>query len=132
MARPSKLTEDVKNTIVDAILHGCTYADAAGAAGVHYDTFNNWMQAGAKAKSGQYFEFFEAVSTANAECAKNFTRIIQVAAAKGDWKAALEWLKRRRPVDWGDASRVDVTTDGEKLPAINVYIPDNGRDKTTT
>lgn len=113
MARPSKLTPETQSTIVDAILHGATYKDAAEAAGVSYDTFNEWYKAGREAGKGKFFEFSEAVSKANAECAVNFTRIIQSNAAKGDWKAALEWLKRRRRAEWGD--NIDLTTQGKSL-----------------
>lgn len=110
MARPSKLTPETQAVIVDAILHGATYQDAAESAGVWYNTFNEWMKRGADAKSGIYYEFNEAVTRANAECAKNMVRVIQSAAAKGDWKAALEWLKRRRRGEWGD--NMDVTSGG--------------------
>ena len=113
MARPSKLTPEAQTAIVDAVLHGCTYKDAAEAAGIDYNTFNEWMKKGAAGKSGAYREFNEAVSIANAQCAVNFTRIIQTAAAKGDAKYALEWLKRRRRSEWGD--NMDVTSDGDKL-----------------
>lgn len=116
MARPSKLTPEAQAAIVDAVLHGCTYKDAAEAAGVEYNTFNEWMKKGSEGKSGAYREFNEAVQKANAQCAVNFTRIIQTAAAKGDAKYALEWLKRRRRSEWGD--NVDVTTGNEKLPSV--------------
>lgn len=113
MGRPSKLTPETQAAIVDAILHGCTYSDAAGAAGVDYNTFNEWRKKGEASTSGKYREFNEAIDRANAQCAANFTRIIQTAAAKGDWKAALEWLKRRRRNEWGD--NLDVTTNNEKI-----------------
>lgn len=113
MARPSKLTPETHAVIVDAILHGATYKDAAEAAGVEYNTFNEWMKKGVDSKSGAYREFNEAVGVANAQCAVNFTRVIQTAAAKGDAKFALEWLKRRRRADWGD--NVDVTTNNQPL-----------------
>ena len=115
--RPTKLNPQSQAAIVEAVLHGCTYAVAAEAAGVSYDTFNEWMKAGRETKKGKFYEFSEAVTRANAECAKNFTRVIQTAAAKGDWKAAESWLKRRYPREWGDA--MDVTTDGK---AINPYM----------
>ena len=113
MARPSKLTPETHAVIVDAILHGATYKDASEAAGIEYNTFNEWMKKGADAKSGAYREFNEAVGIANAQCAVNFSRVIQSAAAKGDAKYALEWLKRRRRAEWGDS--VDVTSDGKAL-----------------
>ena len=113
MARPSKLTPETQSTIVDAILHGATYKDAAEAAGVSYASFNAWMDEGRNAKSGKFLKFLEAVEIANAQCAVNFSRVIQSAAAKGDAKYALEWLKRRRRAEWGD--NVDVTSDGKAL-----------------
>ena len=130
MARPSKLTEENVNKIVDAILHGATYTDAAGSAGVGYDTFNNWMQAGAKAKKGELFEFFQKVRQAEGECALNFTRVIQTAAARGDWKAAEAWLKRRRRAEWGD--NVDFTTGGDKITKIQVIWDDADSADTST
>jgi len=117
MARPSKLTPEVQATIAEAILYGCTYRDAAESAGVDYNTFNEWRKAGEIAKSGKFYEFNEAVTKANAECAKNMTRVIQTAAAKGEWKAALEWLKRRRRDEWGDSASLDLSnSDGSLKP----------------
>ena len=77
MARPSKLTPETHAAIVDAILHGATYKDAAEAAGVWYTTFNDWMQRGEQAKSGQYYEFNHAVRKAEDQCRLNMTRVIQ-------------------------------------------------------
>ena len=113
MARPSKLTPETQAAIVDAILHGATYKDAAEAAGVWYTTFNEWMQRGEAAKVGQYYEFNHAVRKAEAQCRLNMTRVIQSAAAKGDWKAAEAYLRRRDRVNWGD--NVDVTSGGEAI-----------------
>jgi len=128
MARPSKLTPEAQAAIVEAVLHGCTYKDASEAAGVSYETFNEWMKAGRENKRGKFSEFSELVDKANAKCAVNFTRVIQTAAAKGDAKYALEWLKRRRRSEWGD--NVDVTSNNEKIQQTVIYIPDNFRDDT--
>ena len=115
MARPSKLTPETHAVIVDAILHGATYKDASEAAGVSYDTFNEWVKAGREAGRGKFFEFSEAVGVANAQCAVNFTRVIQSAAAKGDAKYALEWLKRRRRAEWGDSVELNTPPEGIKV-----------------
>lgn len=45
-----------------------------------------------------------------------------------DWRPALEFLKRRHREEWGD--RQDVTSNGETIGAVQIYIPDNGRDST--
>ena len=115
MARPSKLTPETSEKIASEILHGATFADACRVAGVAYDTFNGWMNAGKEAPSGKFFEFYHKVMEADAQCGINMVRVIQSAAAKGDWKAALEWLKRRRRAEWGD--NVEVTTNNENVPA---------------
>jgi len=113
MARPSKLTPETHAVIVESILHGATYKDAAEAAGVNYDTFNEWMRAGADGKAGKFSEFFGAIRKAEAQCRLNMTRVIQSAAAKGDWKAAEAYLRRRDRANWGD--NVDVTSGGEAI-----------------
>ena len=113
MARPTKLTPETHAIIVESILHGATYKDAAEAAGVWYTTFNEWMQRGEAAKAGQYYEFNHAVRQAEAQCRLNMTRVIQSAAAKGDWKAAEAYLRRRDRANWGD--NVDVTSGGEAI-----------------
>lgn len=113
MGRPSKLTDEVYNKIIEAILHGATYKDAAEAAGVWYTTFNDWMKVGEEAKAGKFYNFHHAVRQAEAQCRLNMTRVIQSAAAKGDWKAAEAYLKRRDRENWGD--NLDVTSGNEQI-----------------
>ncbi len=113
MARPTKLTAEIADQIADNVLHGGTLTDAAGCVGIKYDTFNEWMTRGEREQSGIYFQFFRKVRQSEAQCRLNMTRVIQSAAAKGDWKAAEAYLKRRDRANWGD--NVDVTTGGEKI-----------------
>lgn len=108
MGRPTKLNPKTHKAIVDAIGLGVTLEAAAGAAGVSYNTFNEWMLKGAAAKSGLYREFYEAVERERAAAISKFTQTLTGAAAKGDWKAALEWLKRRDRLNWGDSLKLDV------------------------
>ena len=127
MARPSKLTPQIQTAIADNVLHGATYRDACESVGVAYSTFNEWMKQGREQKSGRFRMFLEAIEAANAQAAVNFTRVIQSAAAKGDWKAAESWLKRRRREDWGDG--VDVTSGGEKIKGYIGISPEDWDDK---
>ena len=113
MARPSKFTPEITETIIKALQIGATYKDAAEAAGVDYDTYNEWIKAGKAAKSGRFYEFSEAVRKAEAQARLNYLSTIAQAAAKGDWKAAEAFLKRRDRANWGD--NVDVTTGGETI-----------------
>ena len=104
MARPSKLTPETSTAIIKAIEVGATFETAAGAAGIRYETFRLWMQAGMKAKSGKFLAFFVACERAKQEARLKFTKVITKAAADGDWRAALEYLKRHDPANWGDKS----------------------------
>ena len=113
MARPSKFTPEVTETILKALQIGATYKDAAEAAGVDYDTYNEWIKAGKAAKSGKFFEFSELVKRTEAQARLNYLSTIAQAAAKGDWKAAEAFLKRRDRANWGDV--VDVTSGGKPI-----------------
>ena len=113
MARPSKFIPEVTETILKALQIGATYKDAAEAAGVDYATFQAWMNKGQDQKRGEFFTFYEAVRRTEAQARLNYLSTIAQAAAKGDWKAAEAYLKRRDRANWGDA--VDVTTGGEAL-----------------
>ena len=86
------------------------------------------MQRGEQAKSGQYYEFYDAVRRAEAQCRLNMTRVIQSAAAKGDWKAAEAYLRRRDRANWGD--NVDVTSGGERIELVVVYDKSSGNTPT--
>ena len=115
MSRPTKLTPELQERIVKDISLGVSYVDASGAAGVDYTTFNNWVKWGRDSKKGIYFKFFNAIEGAKATAFANFTKVITRASMDGDWRAALEYLKRHDPANWGDSNKLDVTSGGEKI-----------------
>lgn len=128
MGRPSKLTPDTQKRICDAIRVGATYELAAQYGRVTYNTFNEWMKRGEAARSGRFFEFYEAVKSAEGEAAIKWLAVIDKAAADS-WQAAAWKLERRYPNDYGRTVQ-DVKHSGEMAvttPQILVYIPDNGR-----
>ena len=104
--------------------------EAAEAAGVDYGTFNDWMHKGEQEERGKFRQFNQQVRKAEAECRLNFTRVIQRAAAQGDWKAAEAYLKRRDRSNWGD--NVDVTSGGDKITEIRVIWDDHASSDTPT
>ena len=120
MARPTKLTPDTSAAIIKALSIGATYKDAAEAAGVHYDTFNEWMKLGETQNRGKFSEFSELVKRTEAQTRNNFVSVIAKASKNGDWRAALEYLKRRDRATWGD--NVDVTSGGDTLKVIVEYV----------
>jgi hypothetical protein len=64
------------------------------------------MKKGSGAKSGKFFEFFGAVRLTEATARVNYLNAIAKAANNGDWRAALEYLKRRDKATWGDTFEV--------------------------
>lgn len=109
--RPSKLTEDVKRRLLDAIRAGNYYETACQFAGISYQTFRNWMERGEQAKTGQYFEFFEAVTRAEAEAEARMVALWQ-AQIPQDWRAARDFLARRYPERWAGRERIEHTGEG--------------------
>lgn len=145
--RPTKFNPEKAKLIVERLRAGGTRKDAAESVGIWYNTFLTWLEKGAKQKDGEFHEFYEAVTQAEAEAALRFTAIIAKAAngydagevtrtvktvfrvkrtrhpnglvveepvalqevtettvskREFDWRAALEWSKRRRPEDWSE------------------------------
>jgi len=121
MSRPTKLTPEVQEQIVKDVSLGVYYVDAAGAAGIDYTTLNNWRKRGQEETKGIYFQFFHALKRAQSTALANFTKVITKASMNGDWRAALEYLKRHDPDNWGDSNKLDVTSGGEKIK-INVTV----------
>lgn len=103
--RPTKLNAARLESICNAIIAGATYEAAAQYAGIDYQTLRNWMKQGeqdaAQNLETGFFEFFEALSTANARAQVNFALNIKDAAEKGDWRAAAWMLERRFAKQYG-------------------------------
>ena len=101
MPRPTKLTQENKQQIGKSIALGMTYALAAASAGITYQTFNDWMQKGKKAKSGEYCEFYKHITKCNAEGALKCLQRLKEAADAGDYRVCMWILERRFPNDFG-------------------------------
>lgn len=108
MARPTKLTQEVHDLIVEAVRAGNYYEVAARAAGVEASTFYKWMKRGREGKGKRYVEFFHAVEQARAEAERESVEIVRNAAKK-DWAAASWWLERIAPARWGRRDKFEVT-----------------------
>ena len=101
MARPTKLTPDIQQKIGDGVSLGLTYALAASAAGVTYQTFNQWMKLGRDSTSGKYFEFHKHIEQRNAEGALRILQKLNDAARAGNCQVCMWILDRRFPEDFG-------------------------------
>ena len=84
MPRPTKLTPEVQKKIGDGVSLGLTYSLAASAAGVTYQTFNQWMKLGRDSASGKYFEFDQHIEQRNAEGALRILQRLNDAVRAGN------------------------------------------------
>lgn len=109
MPRPTKYNEITVGMICDALKLGNTRTCACNYAGISLDTFERWMKS--------FAEFCGAVTRAEAEVEICHVAVIQSAAKDGDWRASLEWLKRRRREEWGDNITHDIDKEIQELMA---------------
>jgi hypothetical protein len=100
--RPSKFNEERAKAITDRLRAGATRKAAVLSQGVAYDTFTGWLK--------RFPDFSTAVMRAEAEAELRFTARItkEVTDPEGDWRAAIDWLKRRRREEWGDNATLTI------------------------
>ncbi len=104
MPAPSKFTPET----VHGIRAGLPYRLAAEAAGIHYDTFNEWSHGRFPRGADKDLKaaFPDQLTRAKGESARRLTALIS-AAASDDWRAAAWLLERRFPGDYAkDAALV--------------------------
>ena len=101
MPRPTKLTHEVQQKIGDNVSLGLTYALAASAAGVTYQTFNQWMKLGRDSTSGKYFEFYKHIEQRNAEGALKILQRLNDVAEAGNCQVCMWILERRFSEEFG-------------------------------
>jgi fumarate hydratase class II len=101
MSRPSKLSPSITKQIGENIALGLTYALAAEAVGVTYQTFNSWMNKGKNSKSGEYFEFYKFIQKCNADAAKKCLEHLNESAKAGNCTVCMWILERRFSEDFG-------------------------------
>lgn len=112
--RPSKLTPETRKRLFDAIKAGCYYDVACRYAGISYATFRNWINKGEKSKSGEFFDFLEALKQAEAEAEVRMVMLWQSKMPE-DWKAARDFLARRYPERWAQKDKIDLEHSGEVM-----------------
>jgi len=108
MGRPSKLSPEIQERICSALRGGNYESAAAAAGGVGSSTFHRWMERGRTAGSGQYRDFWVAVTRAREDAELRLVELWQE-AMPNDWRAIAEFLARRYPERWGKRERNEVT-----------------------
>jgi len=96
MARRSKINEETKKRIIQAIQMGATYEIAAEHAGICRKTLYSWIEKGKTANKGStFYSFLHDFRKAEARAALTSLTTIQREIQNGDWKAAAWFLDRR-------------------------------------
>ncbi len=101
MPRSSKLTLEIQPKIGENIALGLTYAFAASAAGITYQTFNDWIKRGKTEKSEKYFQFSQYINKYNADAAKKRLEQLNAAAKAGNCQVCMWILEKRFPEEFG-------------------------------
>jgi hypothetical protein len=101
MARPSKLNPELQQKIGENISLGLTSALAPSAAGITYQTLNDWLKRGQTEKSGKYYHFFKYIQKCNADAAKTLLERLNTAAKAGDTRICMFILEKRFSEEFG-------------------------------
>lgn len=134
--RKSKLTKEVRGSLIESTTLGLKIEDACALAGISQTSYFNWLQQGALGKSALYVEFLEAIKAAEPKGKQaSLARIDQAGRGGGkytetrtthfkngeietvitekemlpDWKADAWRLERKYPEEFGQRYRLDVT-----------------------
>jgi hypothetical protein len=124
----SKLTPELQEKILLHLRVGAYVETAAACAGIHKDTFYEWMKKGARGIA-PYAAFADAVHKAIAESESRDLATVLRASTKY-WQAAAWRLERRFPEKYGRNDRVKVEAkvehDGASLITKLAHLIDGG------
>ncbi len=123
--RPTKLTLDLQNELIDLLKEDNYFETACWAVGITPKTGYNWLKRGEKdseeRRRSVYREFYDAVKRADAEA--EITDIAYIKAGNPNWQARA-WIRERRSrLRWG-RQQIELTgKDGTPLPpSLNVQV----------
>jgi transposase len=117
MARPTKLTAETQEKIVQAIRAGNYIETAAAYAGIDKKSLYTWLKRGNECPTGTniHAKFLQAVEQALATAEAQDVLIIGKAAKEGAWQASAWRLERKFPDRWGRKDTHRFTDEFSKL-----------------
>lgn len=110
MPRPTKLTDAVQQDLVYALGEGAAIAHACDYAGIHPDTYYDWLRRGEAGEEG-FSEFSESVTRARGRGVLRHLRTITRASEAGSWQAAGWVLQHRYPAEYGAKLKISGDAD---------------------
>jgi hypothetical protein len=111
MGRPTKLTEQTKQILLDSIAAGMPYKLACLRAGISEDTLVAWRKKGAEGRE-PYASFVRELQTAEGDAVFMRLQHIEGAAMNGQWQASAWLLERRYPQFFGRQDRLQAEVSG--------------------
>ena len=105
MGRPTKLTKQIQQTIVEYVQKGNYVETAAAAAGINKSTLYDWLKKGQQNKKGIYTDFSNALEKAMAESEIADLKKLNI-HGREHWQAVAWRLERRFPEKWGRKDRI--------------------------
>lgn len=111
MARPTKLTDKVKDRIIQSIRAGNHVEPACRSAGIAPSTYYSWLARGEREPEGIYGAFTEELRLAEAKAEVHAVALLR-RAMPDDWRAALAYLERRHPERWRRRQTTELTGKG--------------------
>ena len=115
MEQPSSLPAQPREFLLTALEAGYTDAVACAAAGIDFPSYERWLERGSSEELGEYYEFSEDVEVAKNRALMHVETVLLRRIAGGDWRAAVWYLERRYPEEWGPGATpdLDFTSDRE-------------------
>lgn len=104
VGRPSKMTEETKQRLTQALIGCCTIEDACAYADISVSAYMTWQARAARDRANgrrtEYVKFMDAIVRAKAKAKPRLVMLLSKAAEK-DYRATLAILERRYPREWG-------------------------------
>jgi hypothetical protein len=101
--RPSKLTPELQERILEYIRKGAFIERACQLVGIDQRTYHYWMERGERDSTGEYFQFFQAATQARAQVQQVCIDIVLNDAPKNP-ESAKWFLERSFWSEWGRKS----------------------------
>jgi transposase len=118
VGRPSKLTPETRQRLVDAVRAG-NYIDAACShAGIAVSTYYLWREKAKGSRTGEYKELMDEIEAAEAAAEVRMVAQWQQ-QIPNDWRAAREFLARRFPNKWSPLEKQEIS--GPEGAPVKVY-----------
>ena len=96
VGRKPKLTKEIAGKLVRLLKAGHVISVACSAVGIGERTYHRWMEQGARETVGPYWQFWQRVQRARAQCEAALLNTVHKHTMK-DWRAAAWLLERLFP-----------------------------------